>query len=71
MTVIVFRFTAELGPFRIVHSTRNNIDSMAELRHRHRYFLNVNQLPAKIRVLGQVGVTRVKVSLGINENDVH
>ncbi len=44
---------------------------MPDRGHRLRNLFHIDQLPAEIRMFGEMGVFRVKIALGIEENDVH
>ncbi len=61
----------ELGPIGIVDPSCHDIDPMPSRGHRLRDFFHIDQLSAEIRVLGEMGVRGVEITLRIEKNNVH
>ena len=57
----------KFGPIRIIDPACNNIDLVSQIGHRHRHFLDIDELPAKVGMLGQIGVVLVEITLRIEE----
>ena len=62
---------SELGPIGIIDPPCQDIDPMPRRRHRLRDFFHIDQLPAEIRMLGEMGIRRVEIALRIEKNNVH
>jgi len=72
ITGVAADFLGEFGrPRRIIDAARHDIDLDAEFRHRHADFFDIHQLPAEIRVFGQMRVLLIEIALRIEKNHAH
>jgi len=68
---VVIERLGKLRPVGIDNLTRDNIHLVSGRCHGQCDFLYIDELSAKIRMLGQIGILRVKVALRIEKDDMH